>query len=207
VSAPRALATALLLTASGCAVQLGNGWSSNDTRFIPRVVTLETRAFKPRHDGPLFGVAVQAGLGDSNGSPVRIRTGLLAGGYHFRTKQRFPRGIGFEPAFELGIGQPALTPIRGTGGYLGGAGTLLYRVLGPGDDEPRFDTLTLLGDLAITGRGGLWTSPEGEKPTYVPEAGLQIAFRITFSSDLTAPRTRENPGEIPDLPGAPGEFR
>jgi hypothetical protein len=208
MSALRAFATALLLlTTSGCAVQLGHGWSWNGDNLAPRVVAFEARAFKPRHDGPLFGLAVQAGLGESAENPVRIRTGLLAGGYHFRTKERFPRGLGFEPAFELGVGQPALHALEGTGGYLGAAATVLYRVLGPGDDEPRFDTLALLGDLALTARGGLWTAPERVTPLYVPDLGFQLAFRITFSSDLTAPRTRENPGETPDLPGAPGEFR
>jgi hypothetical protein len=206
MSARRIFPTALLLLASGCAVQVGNGWTSNRATAVPRVISFEARAFKPRHDGPLFGLAVQAGL-ESAASPMRIRTGLLAGGYHFRTKRPFPRGLGFEPAFELGVGQPALRSINGTGGYLGVAATGLYRVLGPGDDEPRFDTLTLLGDVALTARGGLWTAPEGLTPIYAPDFGLQLAFRITFSSDLTAPRTRENPGEIPDLPGAPGEFR
>jgi hypothetical protein len=208
MSAVRLVSTALLLlAASGCAVQLGNGWSSNGPDLAPRVVTFEARAYKPRHDGPLFGIAVQAGIGESAENPVRIRTGLLAGGYHFRTRERFPRGFGFEPAFELGVGQPALRSLHGTGGYLGAAATGLYRVLGPGDDEPRFDTLALLGDIALSARGGIWTAPEGLSPLYVPEVGLQVAFRITFSSDLTAPRTRENPGETPDLPGAPGEFR
>jgi hypothetical protein len=204
--ARRVLPTALLLAASGCAVQLGNGWTTNRGTAVPRVISFEARAYKPRHDGPLFGVAVQAGL-ESKENPVRIRTGLLAGGYHFRTKYRFPRGVGFEPAFELGVGQPAFGSLDGTGGYLGAAATGLYRVLGPGDDEPRFDTLTLLGDLALTARGGLWTAPEAHTPIYAPDFGLQLAFRITFSSDLTAPRNRENPGETPDLPGSPGEFR
>ena len=88
----RLLATALLLTASGCALQLTGGWSSTSTKLhlVPRVVAFEARAFKPRHDGPLFGLAVQAGLGESGANPVRIRTGLLAGGYHFRTAKRFP---------------------------------------------------------------------------------------------------------------------
>ncbi|MEP7124904.1 MAG: hypothetical protein ABJE95_28505 [Byssovorax sp.] len=208
MTTPRLLALPLLVAAaSGCAVQLGNGWSSYNTNAVPRVVSFEVRAYKPRHDGPLFGLAVQAGVGESTQNPVRIRTGLLAGGYHFRTQKRFPVGLGFEPTFELGVGQPALRSIHGTGGYLGAGATLLYRVLGPGDDEPRFDTLTLLGDLALTARGGLWTAPEGPTPLYAPEVGLQLAFRITLSSDLTAPRTRENPGETPDLPGAPGEFR
>lgn len=203
------LATALLLTASGCALQLSGGWSSTSTKLhlVPRVVAFEARAFKPRHDGPLFGLAVQAGLGESGANPVRIRTGLLAGGYHFRTAKRFPHGWGFEPVFELGVGQPALRPLNGTGGYLGAGATVLYRLGGPGDDEPRFDTLTVLTDLVLTLRGGLWTAPEDPTPLYVPEVSGQLGLRITFSSDLTAPRTRENPGETPDAPGTPGVFR
>ncbi len=171
------------------------------------MVAFEARAFKPRHDGPLFGIMVQAGLGESSATPVRVRTGLLSGGYHFRTVRRFPYGVGLESALELGVGQPALRSLGGTGGYLGVGGTLLYRIFGAGDDEPRFDTLTLLGDLALSARGGLWTAPEGERDLYVPELGLQLALRVTFSSDLTAPRVRENPGEGPLQPDTPGEFR
>lgn len=200
-------AALLLAAAPGCAFQVGHGWSSAGHHLAPCVVAFEARAFKPRHDGPLIGVMVQAGLGESAARPVRVRTGLLSTGYHWRTPRRFPGGFGFEGALDLGVGQPPLRALGGTGGYLGVGGTLLYRVLGAGDDEPRFDTLAFLGDLALTARGGLWTAPEGERSLYVPEFGLQLAFRITFSSDLTAPRTRENPGETPSLPGAPGEFR
>lgn len=208
MSATRLVSAALLvLFASGCAVQIGNGWSSNGRDLAPRVLSFEARAFRPRHDGPLFGIMVQAGVGESSATPVRVRTGLLSGGYHFRTVRRFPYGVGLETALELGVGQPALRPLGGTGGYLGAGGTLLYRLLGAGDDEPRFDTLTLLGDLALSARGGLWTAPEGARDLYVPELGLQLAFRVTFSSDLTAPRMRENPGEAPAQPDTPGEFR
>jgi hypothetical protein len=206
-ASPLLRVVALLLAAPGCAVQIGDGWSSTRRFAAPRVIALEARAFKPRYDGPLFGLMVQAGLGESASSPVRIRTGVLSGGYHWRTPRPFPYGVGFETALDLGVGQPPLRALGGTGGYLGAGGTLLYRVFGDGDDEPRFDTLAFLGDLALTARGGLWTAPEGERALYVPELGLQLAFRITFSSDLTAPRTRENPGETPSLPGAPGEFR
>lgn len=207
-SAARLAGAALLLaTVPGCALQIGNGWSSTSRDPAPRVIALEARAFKPRHNGPLFGLIVQAGLGESAASPVRVRTGMLSGGYHWRTPRRFPYGVGFETALDLGVGQPPLRSLGGTGGYIGAGGTLLYRVLGAGDDEPRFDTLAFLGDLALSARGGLWTAPEGERSLYVPELGLQLAFRITFSSDLTAPRTRENPGETPSLPNEPGEFR
>jgi hypothetical protein len=196
-------ALALSLSATGCAVQAGAGWSSAAQSPLPRVVGFEGRAFAPRSSGPLIGFNIQAGLGESRQKPVHIQTGMLAAGYHFRTPRPFPLGFGGEVAFDLGIGQPAARDIGGTGGYLGLNSTLLYRLFGAGDDEPQFQILSFIGDLAITGRAGLWTAPEIRdlgSPLLVPDVSGQIAFRLTFSTDLANAPAPEDP-EQPHLAG------
>jgi hypothetical protein len=167
---------------SGCAAQIGAGLASNGGA-ASGTLSIEGRTFVPRESGPLLGASVNAALVD-RGAPLRVRSGMVSAGYHARTADGFPQGFGGEAAIDLGLGQPMAKDLSGTGGYVGASGTLLYRLHGPGDDEPRFDILSALVDLAITPRAGVWTSPEGSSGGVVPELGAQLALRLTFTSDL-----------------------
>jgi hypothetical protein len=121
---------------------------------------------------------------DYNSKPLSLRSGMLSAGYHARTADGFPLGLGGEATLDLGLGQPVLHDLGGTGGYVGASGTVLYRLVGPGDDVPRLDILSGLVDLAITPRVGVWTPPEDSPTAVVPELGIQVAFRVTLTSDL-----------------------
>lgn len=167
---------------SACAAQMGPGWTTHGGA-APSTLSIEGRTFVPRKSGPLLGASVNAAFGD-RAAPLRVRSGMVSAGYHARTADRFPLGFGGEAALDLGLGQPTLRDLGGTGGYVGASGTLLVRLGGPGDDEPRFDILSTLVDLAMTSRVGVWTNPEGSPQPVTGELGGLLALRLTFTSDL-----------------------
>lgn len=167
---------------SGCAAQIGTGWTTHG-QGAPQVLSVEGRTFVPRDSGPVLGAAVYGAV-KHDGAPLSVRSGMVSAGYHARTAEGFPWGLGGEATLDLGLGQPALYDLGGTGGYVGASGTVLYRLVGPGDDEPRLDILSMLLDLAITPRAGVWTPPESTSTAVVPELGVQLALRLTLTSDL-----------------------
>lgn len=167
---------------SGCATQIGSGWTAH-RQGAPRVISVEARTFVPRESGPVLGAAMYGAI-DYDRKPLSLRSAMVSAGYHARTADGFPLGLGGEATLDLGLGQPALYDLGGTGGYVGASGTVLYRLVGPGDDVPRLDILSALVDLAITPRAGIWTPPEDAPTAVVPELGIQLALRLTLTSDL-----------------------
>lgn len=157
----------------------------------------EGRLFAPRKSGPLLGVQLLAAVGESKASPVRLRSAGFAAGYHVSTARAFPRGLGGEGAVEVSVGAPLREQWDGLGAAFGLSGTMLYRLWGPGDREPRFDTLTTLLDLALTLRGAAWSAPEGTPNPTRGEATLGLALRVTISTDLTTARPPEDEDSRP----------
>lgn len=180
----------LAIACSGCAAQLGTGWTNHGKDVAPRVIAFTARTFEPRHDGPMVGLGVSARVGGAS-EPLRVRNATVSAGYHLRTRRGFPTGFGGEWTLDLGLGEPSLYDLGGIGGYLGTSTTLLWRLAGQGDDVPRFDVLSTQVDLALAPQVGLWTPPEGASPNVVFDAGIQLALRVTLSTDLGSSVTQE----------------
>jgi len=209
---PRALVMCVpgILALSGCAAQLGGGAGMATADAAPRgVLVADGRLFQPRRSGPLLGAYMMTAVGQDRAHPLRVRTIGLAAGYHGSTLHPFPRGITGEGALEVGIGAPLREEWDGLGASFGMSGTALYRLWGPGDATPRFDTLTTLVDLALTLRGAVWSAPEGTSNPTRGEASLGLALRVTISTDLTTSRPPEDEDSMPaeQSTTSPQEFK
>lgn len=202
-------ALSFLLALPGCAAQLGGGLGMAVSDPAPRgMLVAEARTFSPRKSGPLLGTHMVAAVGESQARPVRLRSAALAVGYHLMSPRAFPLGLGGEAAIEVGVGAPLRQEWDGLGAYLGLGATALYRVWGPGDAEPRFDTVTTLVDLALNVRGGAWSAPEGTGNPTRAEGSLGLALRVTISTDLSTSLPPEDRNEPPAQPTttSPKEF-
>lgn len=205
---PPSRAAAALLIASlapGCAAQLGAGTATGGDDQALRVYTFEARSFAPRKRGPLIGLGGTAVVGGDGRDGAFPRNAFVSAGVHFPTANPALPGLGGELAFELGAGQPARRDLGGVSPYAGASAVALLRLIGPADNEPRFDVLTPLLDLAIAPRCGFWTSPEGTGGALHPEGTFTVALRVTLTSDLAAPRAPDSrEPEAPD--DTPGTF-
>ncbi len=86
---------------------------------------------------------------------------------------------------------------------------MLYRLWGPGDREPGFDTLTTLLDLALTARGATWSAPEGTPNPTRGEGIVGLALRVTISTNLTTSRPPQSEDGLPaeQTTTSPQEFQ
>ncbi|XXT21937.1 hypothetical protein WME94_10285 [Sorangium sp. So ce429] len=208
----RALVTPLaaLLTLPGCAAQLGGGAGMATLDRSPSATfTADGRLFAPRRSGPLLGVHLTGAVGQDHARPFRLRNAGFAAGYHVSTPRSFPFGIGGEGAVEVSVGAPLREEWDSLGAAFGVSATMLYRLWGPGDREPGFDTLTTLLDLALTARGAAWSAPEGTPNPTRGEGIVGLALRVTVSTDLSTslPPESEESAPVHQTTTSPPEFQ
>lgn len=177
---PLPVTAALLASAcAGCALQATNGWATGQKDAAPRVVTLETRLRDARRSGPYLGLGGTLAIEDAK-RPLHVRSGSLSAGYHhcgFRV-------LAGEVGGELGIGEPLGRAFPAPGFYAGVGGTMLVRVWGDRDGERVYQILSPTVDLALQGKLGVWSAPEGAPSPIVPAAAVGVGLRITLSTDL-----------------------
>jgi hypothetical protein len=167
------VATALL--SSACGVQVTGGLHPRDP--IAASVDLAGRVVGTRASGAYGGGDLV--LGRPSGGNFGARHVLAAGGYRWLGSP-----LSLELGAELGAGEPALTAWNGTGLYVGGASTVLCRVFGNQDNAVGYSVASLLIDVALLVRGGVWSRPAGDARDELGDASLQLGVRISGISDI-----------------------
>lgn len=178
-----ALLASLVLASSltACGVQATSGYQGRPGHWAG--VDLAGRVVGTRSSGAYGGADLV--LAKPRGEDVSVRHVLVTGGYRWRASR-----FSFELGPELGAGQPTTLPWHGTGLYVGGASTVLYRLFGDQDDKVGYSVVSVLIDLVAFARGGVWARPVGDSRSEAGDYSLQFGVRISGISDIPVSSNR-----------------
>jgi hypothetical protein len=179
--APASLVIFALVLVSGCGVQLSAGAHARAPHAAS--LGLAGRLATTRTSGPYAGGELVLRLpGSGYVSPRHV---LAGAGYRLLGS---PFSLELGP--ELGAGEPAFSSWSGTGFYVGAASTLLLRVAGNQDSTLGYSVVSLLLDLVLVTRGGLWSRPAGDTRAELGDASISIGLRGSAISDVVVSANR-----------------
>jgi len=171
----------LCFTCSGCGAELGATAASASADKPAMLTTLSTQLQNSRQNDALLGARMN--VSHSSDRPFNMRSLLVDAGYRWVPHPKYR--LGTELALEIGGGQPSTINYRSIGVYTGGRSTVLFRMFGKDDLEPRYSVLSKGLNLAFTFRGGTWASPEDStRQATVGEVAATLGLRFDIGSDL-----------------------
>jgi hypothetical protein len=178
----------VLVGAMGCGAELGLTGASASADPPVALMTASGQLQNTRESDAILGARMNAKT--TSARPFQIRSVTVDAGYRWVASRKYR--LGAELALELGGGQPSTIDYRSIGVYTGARTTLLFRMFGMDDLEPRYTVLAKGLNLAFTLRGGTWATPEDStRQTTVGEIAATFGLRFDIGSDLgpTYPQT------------------
>jgi hypothetical protein len=169
-------------TLAGCGVQLSAGMPTRSVATSwPLTASLGGRIVPTRSHGVFAGGDVQLQLHGRPGVRQVFGTFGYRATWH-PTGMPWPQTAVLELGADMGVGQAAYEDWTAPSFYVGAQPALLLRVFGNQDVASGYSVVSLLFDLVLFGRAGVWGSPE-DRGRELFEASIQIAARITAISD------------------------
>jgi hypothetical protein len=162
------------------------------------VLAFSAAVHAAQRSGPVAGTTLVSRLGEA-GAPFRLRRGSIDMGYHFAVDDdRIEDGksvkVGLsslDGMLELGAGTPLDRAGAALSFYTGARISAQLPLWGKRERDLIHRTLSLWGDLAVTGRAGIWSMAEASGGGVMGAGEIDLALRVTFVSDLLSARAPE----------------